>query len=119
IRARVRRNAADGADLIKVMVTGGHLTPGGANMWESQFSAAELRAVVEEARGLGPPVAAHAHGTDGIVSAVEARVDTIEHCTWIRDGRVDVREDVAAEIVAKGIAVSPAIGRGWRTFPER
>jgi imidazolonepropionase-like amidohydrolase len=49
IRAMVRRNAADGADLIKVMASDGQMTPGGAKMWQSQFTAEQLRVVVTEA----------------------------------------------------------------------
>lgn len=75
----MRRNAELGADVIKVMATGGALTRGGPATWQAQFGAAELAVVVEEARGAGLPVAAHAHGTAGIEAAVTAGVDTLEH----------------------------------------
>ncbi|WP_404387288.1 amidohydrolase family protein [Humibacillus xanthopallidus] len=71
-----------GADVIKVMATGGNVTPGSLPH-EAQFGVAELRAVVEAAHGAGVPVAAHAHGTDGVVHALEAGVDTIEHCSFM------------------------------------
>jgi imidazolonepropionase-like amidohydrolase len=120
IRAMVRRNASRGADLIKLMATGGQLTPTGPAMWESQFSAAELCAAVDEAHRLGLPVAAHAHGTDGIAAAVAAGVDTIEHCTWLTEGfRSDPREDIATQIVARGISVCIGLGPGWRAFAQR
>ncbi|MEV6671346.1 amidohydrolase family protein [Streptomyces sp. NPDC051162] len=119
IREMVRRNAADGADVIKVMATGGGLTKGGHATWESQFTADELRVVVAEARALGLPVAAHAHGTEGIAAAVAAGVNTIEHCTWMTDGGFDAREDVVADIAAKGIQVCPAASPNWRAFAER
>ncbi|MFI9200566.1 amidohydrolase family protein [Streptomyces sp. NPDC053048] len=119
LREAVRRNAAAGADVIKVMATGGGLTPGGPATWESQFTPAELRAVVDEARRLGLPVAAHAHGTEGIAAAVAAGVDTIEHCTWMAEGGFDAREDLVAEIAAKGIHVCPAASPNWRVFAER
>ncbi|MDT0380012.1 amidohydrolase family protein [Streptomyces sp. DSM 42041] len=119
IRETVRRNAKDGADVIKVMATGGGLTKGGPAIWEAQFSPEELRAVVEEARAHGLPVAAHAHGADGIAAAVAAGVDTVEHCTWMGRGGFDVREDVVADIAARGIAVCPAASPGWRAFAER
>jgi imidazolonepropionase-like amidohydrolase len=82
-RQRIHHNAAAGADVIKVMVSGGSMTPGGAQMWQPQFSTTELRSVVEEAHRLGLPVAAHAHGTSSIRICVDAGVDTIEHCTWL------------------------------------
>lgn len=59
------------------------MTPGGAELWEPQFTADELKVAVDEAHQLGLPVAAHAHGTSSIRAAVDAGVDTIEHCTWL------------------------------------
>lgn len=119
IRALVRDIAAAGADLVKVMVTGGHLTPSGPAMWESQFTAAQLAVITAEAHALGLPVAAHAHGTDGIADAVAAGVDTIEHCTWIHDTGFLVPEDVVTRIVEQGIFVCPAVSRNWRGYAER
>lgn len=119
MRAMVRDNAARGAEVIKVMATGGGLTKGGAQTWESQFSADELRVVVEEAHQLGLPVSAHAHGSAGIADSVAAGVDTIEHCTWMAENGFEVLEDVVAEIAARGIAVCPAASPNWRKFAER
>ncbi|MEV3853132.1 amidohydrolase family protein [Streptomyces sp. NPDC050095] len=118
IRALVRRNIAAGAKVIKVMETGGGLTKGGAKSWESQFTPEELVALVDEAHQAGLPVAAHAHGTDGIVAAVEAGVDTIEHCTWMTPDGFEVREDVLAQIIEKGIRICPAVSPHWRMLPQ-
>ncbi|MBV6703107.1 amidohydrolase family protein [Kitasatospora aureofaciens] len=119
IRERVRCNAEAGADVIKIMATGGGLTKGGPATWQSQFTTDELHLVVEAARRTGLPVAAHAHGTDGIASAVAAGVNTIEHCTWMVDGGFEVRADVVADLVAKEIHVCPAASPNWRLFAER
>lgn len=111
----MHRNAADGADVIKVMVSGGSITPGGADMWEQQFSTDDLRVAVAEAHQLGLPVAAHAHGTSSIRSAVDAGVDTIEHCTWLTGpGTIEPCEQTAADIVAAGIGVCTANSGNWR-----
>ncbi|WP_043263089.1 amidohydrolase family protein [Streptomyces sp. CT34] len=121
LRAMVRRNAEAGADVIKVMASGGHITEGGAAMWESQFSTAQLAAAVDEARRYGLPVAAHAHGARSIASAVAAGVGTVEHCLWLAgpDG-VDRRTDVAAAMAHQGIAVCGSLcGHDWRTRLER
>ncbi|MEU6674728.1 amidohydrolase family protein [Streptomyces sp. NPDC046925] len=117
IRALVRRNAELGADVIKVMATGGGLTRGGPATWQAQFSAPEIRVVVREARRAGLPVAAHAHGTEGIVAAVMAGVDTIEHCTWMNRKGLGLREDVLDAIVAKGIRICPTVSPNWRMLP--
>ena len=78
VRTLVRRNAAAGADVIKVMASGGGLARGGPPTWQAQFRAAELAAAVDEAHRAGLRVAAHARGTDGIAAAVTAGVDTLE-----------------------------------------
>lgn len=118
VRDLVRRNIAAGAEVIKVMETGGGLTKGGAQSWETQFSPDELAALVDEAHRAGIPVAAHAHGTDGIAAAVEAGVDTLEHCTWMSADGFEFREDVLAEIIGKGIHVCPTVSPHWRMLPQ-
>ncbi|WP_405421428.1 amidohydrolase family protein [Streptomyces erythrochromogenes] len=117
-RALVHRNVAAGAKVVKVMAGGGGLTKGGAPSWKSQFGAEELTVVVEEAHRAGLKVAAHAHGTDAITDAVTAGVDTIEHCTWMTEDGFDLREDVLAQIIEKGIYVCPAVSPHWRMLPR-
>ncbi|MFE1820799.1 amidohydrolase family protein [Streptomyces anulatus] len=118
IRDLVRRNLESGAGVIKIMATGGGLTKGGPKSNESQFSAEELAAVVDEAHTAGVPVAAHAHGSDGITAAVEAGVDTIEHCTWMTDGGLDFRPHVVQQIIDKAITVCPAVSPHWQMLPK-
>ncbi|WP_411123917.1 amidohydrolase family protein [Streptomyces sp. x-19] len=117
LRALVRRNAEAGADVIKVMASGGHITEGGAAMWESQFTTEQLAMAVDEARRFGLPVAAHAHSAAAVASAVAAGVRTVEHCLWMDgpDG-VDRRTAVARSMAAQGIAVCGSLcGYDWRT----
>ncbi|MGW1616312.1 amidohydrolase family protein [Streptomyces sp. NPDC002285] len=118
VRDLVQRNLAAGAGVIKAMVTGGGLTKDGPKSWQSQFTPEELRALVDEAHKAGVPVAAHAHGTDGITAAVEAGVDTIEHCTWMTADGFDLRQDVLKRIVEDGIAVCPAVSPHWQMLPR-
>ncbi|SDQ18553.1 metal-dependent hydrolase family protein [Actinopolyspora saharensis] len=118
IRERIRGNVALGADVIKVMASGGEMTPDSPPTWQSQFSAEELALVVREAHAAGLPVAAHAHGTEAIAAAAAAGVDTIEHCSWQGADNVgsDLRDEVAREIAERGIAVCHAYPPDWRTF---
>jgi imidazolonepropionase-like amidohydrolase len=118
VRDLVRRNVTVGAGVIKAMVTGGGLTKDGPKSWQSQFSPEELGALVDEAHKAGVPVAAHAHGTDGITAAVEAGVDTIEHCTWMTSDGFDLRQDVLKQIIDEGIAVCPAVSPHWQMLPR-
>lgn len=81
-RQRVRENRKYGADVIKFCATGGTLSKG-TNPGVRQFTFEEMRALVDEAHTLGMPVAAHAHGTEGILFAIRAGADSIEHSSLI------------------------------------
>ncbi|MFF2045924.1 amidohydrolase family protein [Kitasatospora sp. NPDC058170] len=119
IRARIAANAAAGADLIKVMASGGAMTPGGPRMWESQFSPGQLRLVVEEAARHGLAVAAHAHGTDAIAECVEAGVRTLEHCSWRTAEGVEYDPEVTRRMVEDDVAVCRCVSGDWRLFLEQ
>jgi imidazolonepropionase-like amidohydrolase len=109
LRRMVRTHHKRGADLIKVMSTGGFMTTGSAP-WYAQFSAEQLGVIVEEARRVDKPVAAHAHGIEGIRRAVEAGVSTIEHCSFVTETNERVfSEPLAAQIAERGIVVCPTI----------
>jgi imidazolonepropionase-like amidohydrolase len=82
VRAEVRKRAMEGADLIKVMSTGGFMTAG-TDPAKCRYSLEELQAIVAEAKIFGLPVTTHATGTEGIERAVDARLDSIEHCAWL------------------------------------
>jgi len=89
VQHKVRENIKYGADLIKVCATGGVLSKGD-DPQASQFTLEELKAIVADAHRLGRKVAAHAHGSQGILWATEAGVDSIEHGSYMND------EDIAA-----------------------
>ena len=108
-REAVRRCVADGAKVVKVIMTGGRLTPG-TEMGQACLSTELAVGIVDAAHDAGRPVAAHVHGTEGIRVAVAAGVDTLEHCSWTdRTGRV--RRPVAgliAEIRQRGQVIVTA-----------
>ena len=109
LRRIVRTHHKHGADLVKVMATGGFMTTGSAP-WYAQFTAEQLAVIVAEASRVDKPVAAHAHGLEGIRRAVQAGVTTIEHCSWVtetNDRRFDER--LAAQMAERGIVVCPTI----------
>lgn len=119
LRDQVQRNVVAGAEVIKIMVTGGRLTPGNAEPWESQFNRDEIRAVVAEAHQLHVRVAAHVHSTQAIADAVQAGVDTLEHATFLSSDSaygIDVRDDVVQMIVDHGTWVCPTIHCGWQSL---
>jgi imidazolonepropionase-like amidohydrolase len=76
-----RQMVREGADFVKVMATGGGMTVN-SNIFEPQFSVAELSAMVREAHRLGRRLSAHSHSPSGQRHCLEAGVDIIEHCNW-------------------------------------
>ena len=109
LRRAVRTHHKQDADLIKVMATGGFMTRGSAP-WYAQFTVEQLAVIVAEASRVDKPVAAHAHGCDGIRRAVEAGVTTIEHCSWVTEtNERHFDERLAARMAERGIVVCPTI----------
>lgn len=117
--AVLERQQASGVDLIKIMVTGGNITPG-SRPEDSQFEDETVNEVVRAARQQSFTVAAHCHGTRGIRQAAAAGVTTIEHCSWVGEqgwGRA-FDPSVVQMIVGNNVWVSPTINSGWRRFQQ-
>src|SRR3954451_9960669 len=85
----VRYQIKHGAKVIKVCATAGVLSFD-ATLGAQQLSDEELQAVVQEASRHGLKVAAHAHGTEGIIAAVKAGVASIEHGSMLNDEAIDL-----------------------------
>lgn len=124
IRAQIAHNAAAGADLIKVMASGGALTSGGPRMWEPQFTPDQLHLIVRESARHGLGVAAHAHGTDTIAQCVDAGVRTIEHCSWRTAEGIVYDPAITDRMVENDVAVCRCVSGDWQLFldqmgPER
>jgi imidazolonepropionase-like amidohydrolase len=89
VRERVRAILYGGADFIKVIATGAVLTPG-TRPGVPELSEEELRAAVKEAATHGTYVAAHAHGTQGILNAGRAGVHSVEHGSLLDDEAIEL-----------------------------
>ena len=95
----VRYQIKHGAKVIKICATAGVLSfegPAGAQ----QYTLEELRAAADEAHRHGLRIAAHAHGTEGIIASSEAGIDSIEHDSMMTD-------EAAAIIKKNGNFVTP------------
>lgn len=95
VREAVRR----GADVIKVMATGGVLDESDAGTGQ-QFTDAELKSIADTAHSLGRKVTAHAHAKAGIDACVRANFDSIEHGMW-------ADQETLKAMKAKGIWLVP------------
>ena len=83
-RAKVRWLHKYGAQVIKICATGGVFSLGDS-VGGQQLSLEEMKAIADEAHMLHMKVAAHAHGDEGIRTAILAGIDTIEHCSLASD----------------------------------
>ena len=104
-RKAVRTQVKFGADHIKYVATGGVLSLT-ATGTEQQFTNEEQTALVQAAHAMGRKVAAHAHGKAGIVSALLAGVDSIEHGSYLD-------EEVANLFVRTGAYLVPTLIAGY------
>jgi imidazolonepropionase-like amidohydrolase len=118
VRKAVRAEIKGGAHFIKVMATGGVLTPG-VDPSQTTFQPEELRAAVEEAHKAGRPIASHAIGNRGIKNALEAGIDSVEHGFYLDDESVNLALKNDAYMVPTLIAVDQIVSNGRaRGIPE-
>lgn len=111
VQKAIRYQIKHGAKWIKMCATAGILSfegPAGAQ----QYSEAELRAGVEEARRHGLRVAVHAHGTEGIMASIRAGVATIEHGSMLTPEAIALMKKRGIWLVPQGYlndgAIDPA-----------
>jgi len=112
LRRGVRTLVKHGVDCIKLMGTGGNATPG-SNPEASQYEAAGFAAVAEDAHRMGKKVAVHVHGVEGIRSAVDAGIDTLEHVPFRASGGIAYDERLVEDMVRKDLIVSLAMPATW------
>ena len=101
VRRAVREQLRAGADCIKLIATGGVMTPR-VDPRSPQLTEEELRAGVEEAHKAFVKVGSHAQATAGIKNAVRAGVDSIEHGIYLDD-------EVIEEMRARGTFLVPTL----------
>ena len=104
VYAAVRQRYKDGADGIKITVTGGVLSKAKSGD-NPQFTQEEVDAVVSAAKDYGMWVAVHAHGAEGMKRAIKAGVDSIEHGTFMDDEAMDL-------MIENGTYYVPTISAG-------
>ena len=100
-RKAVREQLKAGADVIKIIATGGVLTPG-VEPGSPQMTFEEMRAAIEEARKAGRRTAAHAMAATGISEAIDAGITSIEHGVYLT-------EEIVAHMRRDGTFLVPTL----------
>jgi imidazolonepropionase-like amidohydrolase len=95
-----------GADIVKLMASGGYVTQGRDAPWSAQYTVAEMKVAFDEAKKSGRPTTVHAHPPVAIRWAIEAGVDCIEH-----GGLLD--QPTAEFMAKKGIFLVSTLGESW------
>ena len=101
VRKLARQQLKLGADVIKLMATGGAGTRSELPT-QVQLSVDEMRAAVEVAHAAGRPVAVHALATQGIINAIEAGADSVEHGVFLDDRGAEL-------LVKRNVALCPTL----------
>ena len=109
----MRNQVRQGANVIKMMATGGMFTPT-ANPRKPQYSAETLAAAVREAERSGVQIVAHALAADGVQNCVDAGIHNVIHARWYDQDfdadELDYRPDVVKKMADEGRWVDPTIG---------
>ncbi len=114
-RRLVREQIQRGADIIKIVATGAVLSDMAAGVGQ-QFTADELKAIVDTAHGLGRKVTAHAHGADGINAALAAGIDSIEHGSFLDAKSIELLKAGGAYLVPTLLAGETV--KRWAMDPD-
>jgi imidazolonepropionase-like amidohydrolase len=109
IRSAIAQRVEHGVGIVKVMASGGMLTPG-TDQLGSQFSDDDLRLIVDLSHRAGLPVTAHAHALVAVRQAVAAGVDGIEHCTCLTERGPVVDGALLDALAAAGVTVCATAG---------
>ncbi len=112
----VAERAERGVDVVKVMASGGFLTPG-SDQLGAQFDVETLRHLVDAAHAAGLRIVAHTHSIAGADVALDAGVDGLEHFTCFAEGGAAATPELLDRVAAAGVTVDPTLGNDPARFP--
>ncbi|WP_082383869.1 metal-dependent hydrolase family protein [Lacticaseibacillus thailandensis] len=117
MRRVVRQIIKNGADVVKVLVTGGVMSKGD-DPRDVGFSAEELAVAVSEAHARRRKAVAHAQGTTGIQMALDAGFDSIEHGIYLNAEEARVMSERGVYLVPTLNAVESIVRDGRGHIPD-
>ena len=97
----VREQVHAGCDFVKVMATGGVMTPG-VQPRDAHYTAEEMACGIQEAHRLHKRTATHAQGTEGILNAVRGGITSVEHGVYVDETCIE-------EMIEAGTYLVPTI----------
>jgi imidazolonepropionase-like amidohydrolase len=113
VRKAVREQLRRDVDQIKIMASGGAMSPAD-ELDTTQYTVGEMRAAVEEAQAVGKYVLAHAYSDRAVRNAIEAGVRSIEHGNLIREAAAQAIKRAEAFIVPTMITYETIYREGKR-----
>ena len=113
VRKAVREQIRRDVDQIKIMASGGAMSPSD-ELDTTQFTVAEMRAAVEEAQAAGKYVLSHAYSDTAVRKAIEAGVRSIEHGNLIRETAAQAIKDAGAFLVPTMVTYEAIYREGKR-----
>jgi len=111
VRKAAREQIRAGADLVKFMATGGVMTPG-VEPGAAQLTEEELRAGIEEAHKAGRKTATHAMGIEGILNALRAGIDSIEHGVYMNEEAISFMKKKSIPFIPTLSALFHIVNKG-------
>jgi imidazolonepropionase-like amidohydrolase len=113
VRKAVREQLRRDVDQIKIMASGGAMSPSD-ELDTTQYTIGEMRAAVEEAQAVGKYVLSHAYSDTAVRNAITAGVRSIEHGNLIREGAAKAIKDAGAFLVPTMITYEMIYREGKR-----
>jgi imidazolonepropionase-like amidohydrolase len=114
VRKLIERQANQGARNVKVMASGGGMTPG-TRPTQADFPIDLMVVACETAEANGMTITAHCHATEAIRRAVSGGIGCLEHVSFMEpSGHPRFDEEIAGQIKERGIAACPTVASGQR-----
>lgn len=116
-RKAARTEIKAGAGFLKVMATGGVMSPG-TEPGSPQLTVEEMKAIADEAHKVSKIVIAHAQGTQGIKNAIMAGIDSIEHGIYLDDEAIEMMKERGTWLVPTLSAIHNIVNNADNGIPE-